>query len=202
MMATTVIEVCRHHCPKVSVKEGVMRFISRFFCGVASTFSTLQTVSCAKTALRAKWLLVVGASVLLSGCSMVLDKEVVWENDRPEQFPVLRAVGYAPLAEQSGSTVEQRTIQAMKASKLEAYKELAEQVYGQKIGYKVNMQQAILGNEQFKASLQGVIRGARVVKSYPVGEFYATEMELDFKTVYDLYQNTQPVRRIKSVKYY
>ncbi len=179
-----------------------MRFISRFFCGVASTFSTLQTVSCAKTALRAKWLLVVGASVLLSGCSMVLDKEVVWENDRPEQFPVLRAVGYAPLAEQSGSTVEQRTIQAMKASKLEAYKELAEQVYGQKIGYKVNMQQAILGNEQFKASLQGVIRGARVVKSYPVGEFYATEMELDFKTVYDLYQNTQPVRRIKSVKYY
>ncbi|MDZ7903237.1 MAG: hypothetical protein U5L01_12140 [Rheinheimera sp.] len=66
----------------------------------------------------------------------------------------------------------------------------------------MTMQQALLGNDQLKASLQGVIRGARVIKTYPVGEFYATEMELDFKLVYDLYQNSQPVRRIQSVKYY
>jgi len=50
--------------------------------------------------------------------------------------------------------------------------------------------------------VQGVIKGARVVKTYPVGEFYATEMELDFKQVYEIYQNATPVRRIKSVKYY
>jgi hypothetical protein len=140
--------------------------------------------------------------ILLSACSHFVDKEVVYETVPPETFPVLKAVGFAPLAEQSGDSPEQRMLQAMKASKLEAYRELAEQVYGQKIDYKVTMQQALLGNDQLKASLQGVIRGARVVKTYPVGEFYATEMELDFKLVYDLYQNAQPVRRIQSVKYY
>ncbi|MBU1437725.1 MAG: LPP20 family lipoprotein [Gammaproteobacteria bacterium] len=142
------------------------------------------------------------SSVLLSGCSMLMDKEVQWESVPPEHFPVLKAVGYAPVSAQQATTDEQKMLMAMKASKLEAYKELAEQVYGQKIDYKVTMAQAAMGNEQLKASLQGVIRGARVVKTYPVGQFYATEMELDFKQVYDLYQNAQPVRRVKAVKYY
>lgn len=139
---------------------------------------------------------------LFSGCSTFFDREVQYESVPPDNFPVLRAVGYAPLAAQKADTDEQRMLMAMKASKLEALRELAEQVYGQKIDYKVTMQQALMGNEKLRASLQGVIRGARVVKTYPVGEFYATEMELDFKQVYDLYQNSQPVRRIKSVKYY
>lgn len=146
--------------------------------------------------------LLILALFLLTGCSQWLDKEVVYETVPPANFPLIKAVGYAPLANQQGESPEQRMLQAMKASKLEAYRELAEQVYGQKIDYKVTMQQAMLGNDQLKASLQGLIRGARVVKTYPVGEFYATEMELDFKLVFDLYQNSQPVRRIQSVKYY
>lgn len=139
---------------------------------------------------------------LFSGCSMFYDREVQWETVPPKTFPVLKAVGYAPLAEQKADSAEQRMLMAMKASKLEAYKELAEQVYGQKVDYKVTMQQAVVGNDKLKGSIQGVIKGARVVKTYPVGEFYATEMELDFKQVYEIYQNSAPVRRIKSVKYY
>ncbi len=138
----------------------------------------------------------------LSGCSMFFDKEIQWETVPPASFPLLKAVGYAPLAEQKADTAEQRLLMAMKASKLEAYRELAEQVYGQKVEARVTMQQALLGNDKLKASVQGIIKGARVVKTYPVGDFYATEMELDFKQVYDIYQNAQPVRRIQSVKYY
>ncbi|MBY0418825.1 MAG: LPP20 family lipoprotein, partial [Pararheinheimera sp.] len=88
------------------------------------------------------------------------------------------------------------------ASKLEAYRELAEQVYGQRIDAKANMQQMMVGNDQLSSSVSGIIRGARVVKTYPVGDVYATELELDFKQVYDLYLNSQPARRIKNVKYY
>jgi len=143
--------------------------------------------------------LVVG---LQSGCSLFYDKEVQWETVPPKSFPVLTAVGYAPLAEQKGATAEQKMLNAMKASRLEALRELAEQVYGQKLDYQITMQQAVVGNDKLRASVQGVIKGARVLKTYPVGEFYATEMELDFRQVYDLYQNSQPVRRIKSVKYY
>ncbi len=149
-----------------------------------------------------KQLMVFITILFLTACSSWIDKEVVYETVPPENFPVIKAVGYAPIAEQKGESPEQRMLQAMKASKLEAYRELAEQVYGQKIDYKVTMQQAVVGNDQMKASLQGLIRGARVIKTYPVGEFYATELELDFKLVYDLYQNSQPVRRIQSVKYY
>ncbi len=149
-----------------------------------------------------KQLMVFITILFLTACSSWIDKEVVYETVPPENFPVIKAVGYAPIAEQKGESPEQRMLQAMKASKLEAYRELAEQVYGQKIDYKVTMQQAVVGNDQLKASLQGLIRGARVIKTYPVGEFYATELELDFKLVYDLYQNSQPVRRIQSVKYY
>ncbi|ALZ74343.1 LPP20 family lipoprotein [Rheinheimera sp. F8] len=139
---------------------------------------------------------------LLSGCGMFYDREVQWETVPPKTFPVLKAIGYAPLAEQKADSAEQRMLMAIKASKLEAYRELAEQVYGQKVDYKVTMQQAVIGNDKLKASVQGIIKGARVVKTYPVGEFYATEMELDFKQVYEIYQNSAPVRRIKSVKYY
>ena len=57
-------------------------------------------------------------------------------------------------------------------------------------------------DEQMRAKVEGVIRGARLVKSYPVGDTYATELELDMKLVFDLYRiNTRP-RKIKNVEYY
>ncbi len=37
---------------------------------------------------------------LISGCSVFYDREVQWETVPPKTFPVLKAVGYAPLAEQ------------------------------------------------------------------------------------------------------
>ena len=64
-----------------------------------------------------------------------------WESVPPDNFPLIKAVGYAPLTEQKANSEEERMLMAMKASKLEAYKELAEQVYGQKVDYKVTMGQ-------------------------------------------------------------
>lgn len=139
---------------------------------------------------------------LLPGCSLVSDRHVEWETVEPQRFPVLKAVGYAPLNQQPGASEQERMLMAMKASKLEAYRELAEQVYGQRIDAQANMQQMMVGNDQLSSSVSGIIRGARVVKTYPVGDVYATELELDFKQVYDLYLNSQPARRIKNVKYY
>ena len=118
---------------------------------------------------------------LLPGCSLVSDRHVEWETVEPQRFPVLKAVGYAPLSQQPGASEQERMLMAMKASKLEAYRELAEQVYGQRIDAKANMQQMMVGNDQLSSSVSGIIRGARVVKTYPVGDVYATELELDFK---------------------
>ena len=60
----------------------------------------------------------------------------------------------------------------------------------------------VVGDNELKTSINGVIRGARVVRSYPVGDTYTTELELDFKQVYDIYLGSSRNREIKEVKYY
>ncbi|MCC5852302.1 MAG: LPP20 family lipoprotein [Alkalimonas sp.] len=149
-----------------------------------------------------KSILVLCGLFLLAGCSLVADRHLEWETVAPEQFPVLRAVGYAPLSLQPGQNEQHKMLMALQASKLDAYRELAEQVYGQRIDANTSLQQLLVKNDQLRASVQGVIRGARVVKSYPVGDAYATELELDFRDVYELFQAQQPERRIRHVRYY
>ncbi|WDE00463.1 LPP20 family lipoprotein [Thalassomonas actiniarum] len=139
---------------------------------------------------------------LVSGCSSVYDKHVSWESVEPETFPVIHAVGYAPISLQKSEHETQRMLMAIKASKLAAYAELAEQVYGQQVSSKVSMADLLVQNNQLSSSVQGVIRGAKVVKSYAVGDTYTTEMTLDFKEVYDIYLSFKRDKKIKSVRYY
>ena len=75
-------------------------------------------------------------------------------------------------------------------------------MYGQKIDAHNELRAMVLTDERLSTSVKGVISGARVVKTYAVEDVYVTELELDFKQVYDLYLNSQPARRIKNVKYY
>lgn len=138
-----------------------------------------------------------------AGCSSLFSKHVEWEVVKPETFPVLHAVGYAPIASQQGKDATSKQLMALKASKLDAYRELAEQVYGQKVDGQQMLSDLVLTDTRLKSSVQGVIRGARVVKSYPIGEdTYATELELDFRRIYDIYLTTAKPRRIKDVRYY
>ena len=146
--------------------------------------------------------LVVLTVVWAAGCSSLLSQHVEYAPVKPDAFPVLTAVGYAPISVQHGDSNEHKMLQAMKASKLDAYRELTEMVYGQKIDANNQLQDMVLTNERLSASVKGVINGARVVKTYAVDDVYVTELELDFEQVYYLYQNTRPQQTIKSVRYY
>jgi len=142
-------------------------------------------------------------SVLLNtGCSSVYDKHVQWETPKPESFPVLHAIGQAPISLQNSTHKTQQMLMAINASKLAAYAELAEQVYGQQIDGKTSMSNLLINNQQLDASVRGIIRGAKVVKSYPTGDSYTTELSLDFKDVYDLYVTSTSGKKIKNVQYY
>jgi hypothetical protein len=146
---------------------------------------------------------VLGLSLSLSGCQSLFTKHVEWETIEPENYPVLNAVGYAPIDAQLGLDVSSKRLQAMKASKLDAYRELAEQVYGQKVDGQQSLANLVLTNNQLQTSVEGVIRGARVIKTYPVGDdTYATELELDMAVVYDLYLSTAKPKKIRKVSYY
>lgn len=136
-------------------------------------------------------------------CTNLFTKQVEWEVIEPDQYPVISAVGYAPISAQNGRDNATKMLMALKASKLDAYRELAEQVYGQQVDGEQSLASLVLEDTRLNSSVQGVIRGARVVKSYPVGDdTYATELELDFKLVHDIYLSTAKPQRVKKVRYY
>lgn len=152
-------------------------------------------------------LAVVLSAFILSGCSAYYDlaydqQHVEWETETPEQFPVLTAVGYAPIADQQGDSQQHKDLAAIRASKLAAYRELAEQVYGQRIAGNSSVERWALTSDSFQSSVDGVIRGAEVVRSYTVGDYYATELRLDFERVHRLYQSTTRKQKVKRVVYY
>jgi len=146
-----------------------------------------------------------GIAILLSGflasCSQFTDRHIEYQQETPVSFPVITALGVAPISAQQGSNDTQRMLLAMRASKLEAYRELAERVYGQRIDSQNTLHAMVAQNDVLEASVQGVIRGARVVKSYAVEDTYVTELELDFAEVYATLQNIQPKQSIRSVRY-
>jgi hypothetical protein len=142
------------------------------------------------------------ATMSLAGCSSVFDKHVQYNYVEPDSYPVLKAVGYAPISAQPGDNDTQRSLMALKASKLEAYRELAEQVYGQKITAGTTVKGSVAQNDQLQSQVQGIIKGAQIIKSYPVGDSYATELRLDMKRVHDLYIGEIKPREVKKVTYY
>lgn len=145
---------------------------------------------------------ILSALILTSSCSLVYDKHVQWQTVKPEVFPVLYATGFAPISMQKSTHETQRMLMAIKASKIAAYAELAEQVYGQQVSGKVTMADLLIEDQQLTASIQGIIRGAKVVKSYPVGDVYTTELELNFEDVYNIYQANQHRKEIKEVTHF
>jgi hypothetical protein len=153
-----------------------------------------------KTFLRVGFL---ALTLSLSACDSLLTKHVEWETIEPESYPVLNAVGYAPITAQIGLDPSSKRLMAIKASKLDAYRELAEQVYGQKVDGQQALANLVLTDNQLKTSVEGVIRGARVIKTYPVGDdTYATELELDMGKVHDIYLSMAKPKKIRKVTYY
>lgn len=142
------------------------------------------------------------ASLGLAGCSNVFDKHVEYKYVEPNNYPILKAVGYAPISLQQGANKSQKQLMAIKASKLEAYRELTEQVYGQKITAGTSVAGAIAQNDYMESKVQGIIKGAQIIKTYSVDDVYVTELELNMKRVHDLYIGEIKPREVKKVTYY
>lgn len=94
---------------------------------------------------------------------------------------LITSVGYASISEQRGRTIEEKRVRAMRASKIDAYRELTEQVYGMRISARAGLEDQQLGVENTDGAVDGIIRGAEVLRSYPVGDSFVTEMQLDLR---------------------
>ncbi|RTE86778.1 LPP20 family lipoprotein [Lysobacter sp. N42] len=138
---------------------------------------------------------------LMVGCSS-MTRHVEYTTETPDDFPVVTATGYAPVANQQSDNEQERILLAIRASRLEAYRELAEQIQGVYLDGQTQVSDMLIESDSFRTQVSGLIRGAEVVRSYPVGEYYATELRIDFERVHNLYISTSRPQRVRNVIYY
>ncbi len=107
--------------------------------------------------------------------------------NEPDEFPILRASGYAVVSRQKGPSETEKQIQAMRASKIEAYRELAEQLYGLRIKGSTVLIDTKERSDSVTTKIDAIVQGARVIRQYPLADAYVTELELDTQVVFNLY---------------
>jgi hypothetical protein len=138
----------------------------------------------------------------LSGCDTikVTAKQVVDELPQahfvdagpPLKPHYVQATGYAPISLQPGATRQQKVVVAMRASKLRAYQELVGVVHGQYVFGTTTVQDMVIQNDSFKTAVAGIVRGARVIKSYPIqDDTYATTLEVDMNQLQQAWVSSQ-----------
>ena len=114
-----------------------------------------------------------------------------------EQIDGITATGYAVIDVQKGQTHAQRRLMAIRASKLDAYRNLTEQVYGLYVESASQMGDLALKNESVRARVQGLVYGSRLVSITPLGgETYETKLALEQSVIDELVQAyRKPVSR-------
>jgi hypothetical protein len=149
----------------------------------------------------AMFVIVVLGAVSLSGCQTLQEKpppRAVAETLSPaepasmitplvEKRETLTATGYAVISVQNHRNPAQQRLLAIRASKLDAYRSLTEQVYGQQLDASTTVADMVVQNDTFRTRVEGVIYGAVLVSITPAGDdTYETTMSLDKAVVRDL----------------
>jgi hypothetical protein len=104
-----------------------------------------------------------------------------------EKRETLTATGYAVISVQNHRNPAQQRLMAIRASKLDAYRSLTEQVYGQQLDATTTVADMMVQSDTFRARVEGVIYGAVLVSITPAGDdTYETTLSLDRAVVQDL----------------
>jgi len=146
---------------------------------------------------KATFLLIgLAGSLTLSGCMQSMQTEP----EQPKPMPVAQApvvapvvkaetkkpellkitgIGYGAESTYAAYTPGQRRLMAIRSSKLDAYRALAEQLYGIKIDSNTSVATLTAKNDSFRARVNAVVRGARVVSVTPMADQnYETVLEV------------------------
>ncbi len=104
-----------------------------------------------------------------------------------EKRDTITATGYAVISVQNHRLPAQQRLMAIRASKLDAYRSLTEQVFGQHLDASTTVADMVVMNDSFRTRVEGVVYGAVLVSITPVGEdTYETTLSLDRQVVADL----------------
>lgn len=111
------------------------------------------------------------------------ESNTIHQKEPQSQFNVL---GYASIDLQHGENKEQKILNARKASAVDAYKGLAEYLYGAMLQSVTDVKDMKLQQDKIKSRVAGLVRGAKVSKSYYEGNTYITELQLNLDTLLPL----------------
>lgn len=140
------------------------------------------------------------AVMLLSGCSWlpfggeedeaaqqqqqidaILEEVQAFNENLPPMEPeILQASGFGAINEQPNDlSATQQRLMAMRSSKLDAYRSLAERVYGTAIVGNTTVENLVVRDDRFRAYVDTYIYGARVVSQDPMPDGgYETIVEM------------------------
>jgi len=112
----------------------------------------------------------------LTGCASMSNSQSAASNATVR----ITATGYGATSNFDGYSTGQRRLMAMRASKLDAYRALAEQVYGVRIKGNTTVGALVAQNDGYRVYVDAYLRGARVVSVTPMAEGnYETEVEIE-----------------------
>jgi len=104
-----------------------------------------------------------------------------------EKRETLTATGYAVISVQNHRNPAHQRLMAIRAAKLDAYRALAEQVYGQQLDATTTVADMMVQNDTFRAKVEGVVYGAVLVSIAPAADdTYEATLSLDKAVVQDL----------------
>ena len=101
-----------------------------------------------------------GLTLGLAGCSGLQSPATPADNLEPI---IVRVSGFGTYAQKGDAANPRKHLMAMRASKLDAYRSLAERVYGTVIYGSSTVNDFVLQDDAFRAYVDSYIRGAKVV---------------------------------------
>ncbi len=91
----------------------------------------------------------------------------------------ISAIGYGAESTYEGYSDGQRMLTSIRASKMDAYRALSEQVYGVRVNGSTTVSSMVAKNDNFRVYVDAYLRGAEIVSINPIGNGnYETVVEM------------------------
>ena len=94
--------------------------------------------------------------------------------------PTIRGMGYAVVSAQPGTSVNHRRLNAIRVARMEAMRNLTEQIHGVRIDASTTIAEAVLQSDTMRSAVVGMLRATRTVHIQPRGsDTYEVLLEVD-----------------------
>lgn len=92
----------------------------------------------------------------------------------------IQGLGYAQVSTQSGKSLNEKRLLAIRAARLEAMRDLTEQVHGIQLTSETTIRDTVVRSDVIRGTVQGELRGARTLKIQPKdNDTFEVILELD-----------------------